>query len=370
MEKGCVGGGRVARCITLASRLLRHIPLPFDAKFALLVLFECASCLLLRMSRGQWREQYNAIKSRRAAENKQGERQKIAVVTDGLSPAGKIIARELHLLGYFVVLGGKDPKALAESIKASFGEESQGVSGLKCAMDREESVISFVAKIAKERSHVDLLVLNETRHKRGRSRYHELMKKEKKVLPSKGSHKFITKQGKYRDVKRILLEKNEGIKVQYRHNFLVIRGLSSLLRNGDGRLVVLASSSHNLVRLEFKQPLIPSLFYLFCYGKLCNVLLGLGAKARYEGLDVRIVHPGFRLDDLCSLPPKGLAFKVFSSLSMTDEDYAMAVVLSAIVHTDPAIVNYYNYVFEEDFDGAVVNYDGANDFWEQAEVLS
>ncbi|CAJ0608420.1 unnamed protein product [Cylicocyclus nassatus] len=89
------------------------------------------------------------------------------------------------------------------------------------------------------------------------------------------------------------------------HQYLV-RELLPLLRQSQGRIVILSSSSHNHTGLKPDMPLEEKLTTLcptesaqfgyryYAYSKLCNVLMGmkLHRDENKNGISVYIVHPG------------------------------------------------------------------------------
>lgn len=349
--------------------ILRRLPLLFDVKVVILIFSEKAIWTFLAWFGRSWDEEVRALEDKARASRAEEQRKK-AVVLDGVSRNGREVAARLLALGYDVVIGGETNDELHAAKDELNGSSPGAVQGFRCGMDKKEKVIAFLVSVQKLWKEIDLLVMNGTKYHEEKKKYAEITKSEKKIVPARKNRSFITKAGSYRRIERVLIEKDSNIKFNYRNKFLIIRGLSSQLRRGEGRVVIVSNTIHKLVMPVYRRLLFPSMFYSFSYGEFCGVLLGLGAKARYKHLDVRIVHPGQVLADY--LPrgvESGVLRKVLGLFTVSPRDFARSVLYACIAPNALGTVRYYNYVFDEPLDGTVT-YDLANDFWEQAEVVS
>ncbi|KAI5180489.1 hypothetical protein NEOKW01_0793 [Nematocida sp. AWRm80] len=347
-------------------KLLRKAPFLFDLKFMLWMLLGCILRIVHSWNaskKDNIREEIKKAQEERAggkeekeqAKSKSGNK-KIAVVLDCITPSGEHLMNSLIKLGYYVVY---------PSITSL---DTPDVSGLNYSLDKEESTDAFIRRVSQLHKKIDLLIINRQKYNRFTSKPVSLSGKEKKLVPSKKRTGFITKEGKYRDKDRIFLEKDRNARDNFLMGFLVLRGLASALKLGEGKVVICAGDVFGLVESSLKWPMFPSLFYSFCYSQMCSVLLGIGAKSRYSYLDVRILSTPLVLSDVFSTSPTQNKLLLLLSPDATEHaKYGINILKERGVKKS---ILYYQGMNKSVFDDNISGCDRANDLWEQAEIIS
>ncbi|OAG29539.1 hypothetical protein NEDG_00672 [Nematocida displodere] len=350
MRKGGTSSGFVlCRFFALVS-FLGGVVFPFDGKFLLLWAMEVVHEYFSRKQASIWRTRLQELQARAQAPKK-----RVAVILDGSSRGGRALKELLVSFGYTVIYPSEK------------GEETEHTLGIRTGLDREESAEIFIKKITQSQKNVDLLIVNLQRYKKHGNNPTEIKGVEKKIVPSKKKRGFISKRQPYRDVDRVLLEKDPNVRKNYLLGFLLIRGLAPALKSGEGRVVINACRVFNLLGGEYAPSLFPSAFFSFSYSQMCTVLLAFGAKARYHYLDVSVVSTSLLFSEAVNSFPR------INRLVLSASDpgvYATCLVSAALSERNKDVVSYYDTTLPRSFAENLGGYDRANDLWEQAEMIS
>ncbi|KAI5187061.1 hypothetical protein NEHOM01_1900 [Nematocida homosporus] len=355
-ERKTLAGEWLFKGLQRVAGFLRILPLPFDLKFLLFLWIEFLGSLAYRSWVSGWRKEIDQQAEEATDKTDTTKHKKVAVLLDGTSCRGQVILERLITMGYLVIY--PDGSSASSDDRVS----------IKATLDREESAEAFIKKVAVRNPKVDLLVVNRQRYVRFSKKSNPIPALEKKIIPSKKKKGFITKHGSYRELDRIMLEKDPNLRHNYLLNFLVVRGLAEALKSGEGVVVFCTGRVFNLVQSTVAQVTLPSLFFSFCYSQMSVVLLGLGTKSRYSYLDVRVVSTGVGLADIFGWSI--LRNKLFSFWATNTSEYEAAVVKAIIAKKRKELVTYADAVFKLPFDSNIDGYDRANDLWEQAEMIS
>lgn len=308
-------------------KTLRIVMLPFDLKVLLFIGFEYVSNFLYKMLYVEKEANTNEKKS--TPDDANNIIRKTAVLLDGTSKHGLFLRNKLLEKGYSVILPSD-----AETT-------SENVINIPIKIRNEESIDLFVKKVSIYGA-IDLLLVNSSDYSLIKQKIQPIKGVEKKILPSRKKTGFVSKSELYKEKNRILLEKDHNARRNYLFNFLLIRGLSEKLKSGSGMVVV---CTHRIFMLANEvETILPSYTFSYCHSQLLHLFLGIGAKARYNYLDVRIVRSDF-FNDLwvdgaihCIQQPKRQEIQYFDNFQALQLDKKYT--------------------------------DRANDIWESAEMIS
>ncbi|KAI5192641.1 hypothetical protein NEMIN01_2129 [Nematocida minor] len=304
---------------------LRISILPFDLKVLLLTGIEYVAGYVYKTMHS------TAQSAKEEKKEKEGESRprKKAVILDGTSKHGALLKNQLIEMGYTVVYPGKEETP------------SDSCIAIPISIRNEESIDLFVKKVILL-GRIDLLVVNSAQYKAVRNKIKPIQGIEKKIIPSRKKTGFISKNELYKESDRILLEKDLNARRNYLFNFLLIRGLSDSLKGGDGMVVLCVHRVFMLV--SEKKNTLPSYSFSYCNSQLFNVFLGMGAKARYNYLDIRVIGCDFL------------------------SDIWIKTVEHCVKQKKKEELQYFNNCTAGKIEG--LNADRANDIWENAEIIS
>lgn len=338
--------------------VLKKALLPFDAKLVLYLIVEGAAEWLAKRRLKAGEEGSERSGRRRSGRSSSGgnEPRRVAVVLDGVSKKGQALVDRLVGLGYLVIFPNKENKRT---------DRTETIRG---DMKREESVEAFIKRVQRGHTSLDLLVLNTQHFDRYSQSAKEISGMEKKIVPTRKKQGFITKKEQYREADRILLQKDPNIRRNYLINFLLVSGLSHLLKLGQARVVICTTRVFRLVSEENTGTLLPSMFYSFCYSQMCKYLLGLGAKTRFPYLDIRVVSTSCAISDLFS----GNFFKApgMARFALDSDQHAAAVINAVTAEKQLAAPAVFDGFTRQEAETSPRTKDRANDLWEQAEMIS
>ncbi|KAI5169186.1 hypothetical protein NEIRO03_2629 [Nematocida sp. AWRm78] len=315
--------------IIIIINIMKHIILPFDIKAVLVIGVEYVLEYIYSIIHSKYKIKESTTEITRNSEITRNIPRKSAVLLDGTSKYGSILCDKLINQGYSVIYPDETSTHKEYTVP------------IPIKIRNEDSIDIFIKKVSQK--SIDLLVINSSECKLSKDiRIRPIKGIEKKIIPSKEKKGFINKNELYKDRSRILLEKDYNAKKNYLFNFLLIRGFADKLKSGNGMVIICTHRIFNLVK---KPPVfIPSYLFSYCYSQLLSYFLGIGAKSRYNYLDVRIISCSF-MNELWT-------------------DY----VIHSINKTKKRTVQYFNGLSEEHINSEY--FDSANDVWENAEMIS